>query len=140
LPVEAELLTRVFFGRVPAVIRAAIPTNGRLELGVPERPWLVCLPRPVAQISINGHHFDTRTSGDFSLVGAGDLDEVVDEPGVAGSSRVVLEGPSGAIVRIMLPFNALAFNSGIIRLSGDALVSVAGPARPATRSIRSTCA
>ena len=127
LPAEAELLPLVFFGRVPATIRAAIPAHGRLELVVPERPWLICLPRSVAQISINDCHLDARPSSEFSVIGGAALDDAVGEPGIAGCAPVIIEGPPGAIVRIVLPFNALAFNSGVIRMSGPSPVSVAQP-------------
>jgi hypothetical protein len=127
LPAEAALLPLVFFGRVPATVRAAIPASGRLELLVPERPWLLCLPRSVAQVSINGCLLDARPSSEFSVIGGTVLDDVIGEPGIVGCTPAIIEGPPGTVVRIVMPFNALAFNSGVIRMSGPSPVSVARP-------------
>ena len=127
LPKEADLLPLVFFGRVPGTLHAEIPSNGLLELAVPEWPWLICFPRSVGQVSINGVRLDTRASGEFSVVGGGDLDQVVGEPGIAGSTPVTIGGPPATTVRVVLPFNALAFNGGAIRIGGHATVLVSEP-------------
>jgi hypothetical protein len=130
LPREAELFPLMFFGRVPAVFRATIPPCGRLVLAVPERPWLCCVSKSLEKISINGRELMTHRSGDFSILGAGDLDDIVVEPGIDGNADFVVDGPPGETVRVVLPFNALAFNSNIIGFAGDLWASASERANP----------
>jgi hypothetical protein len=127
LPVESSVLPLIFFGRVPATISAEISSDGTVAFELPERPWLICLPSAMKQVLINGHAVDTHESGEFAVVGAYDLDGLMNEPGVSGTAPLVVSGPAGATVRIVLPFNALAFNSGSIKIRCDAIASIAGP-------------
>jgi hypothetical protein len=123
LPDRVGLLSLVFFGRVPATLRADIPQNGRLALTLPERPWLIAFSQPVTEASINRHRLATHRCGDFSVLGAGDFDEFIGEPGIAGNAPCVIEGPPGTTVSIILPFNALAFNAGTMRIVSEASTS-----------------
>lgn len=127
LPVESQVLPLIFFGRVPAVISAEIPSEGELAFELPERPWLICFPGSMKQVVVNGHAIDTHESGEFSAVGARDLEGLISEPGVSGTASLVIAGPPGATVRIVLPFNALAFNGGSIGIRCDAVTSIAAP-------------
>ena len=127
LPIESDVLPLIFFGRVPATISAPIPSEGNLTFELPEHPWLICLPGMMKCAAINGRLIDTHESGEFSVLGARDLEGIMSEPGVAGIARIVVSGPPGAIVRVVLPFNALAFNSGSIKIQCDAATSVAAP-------------
>jgi hypothetical protein len=127
LPIESRVLPLIFFGRVPATISAEISSNGTAAFELPERPWLICLPRALKAILINGHAVDTHESGEFAVIGARDLDGIISEPGVSGTVPIVVGGPAGATVRIVLPFNAIAFNGGSIKIRSGAVASVAGP-------------
>ena len=126
-PLEHRVLPLIFFGRVPATISAEIAAHGTVAFELPERPWLVCAPRGIGKILVNGHAVDTRESGEFAVVGAHDLEEIISEPGVSGTAQLVVGGPAGVTVRVVLPFNALAFNSGSIKIRSDAITSIAGP-------------
>jgi hypothetical protein len=127
LPIESHVLPLIFFGRVPATISAELSSAGTVAFELPERPWLICLSSKVKRIMINGHAVDTHESGEFAVVGAHDLDGIVGEPGVSGTAPLVVSGPAGATVRVVLPFNGLAFNSGSIRIRCDANAWIAGP-------------
>jgi len=119
LPKEAELFPLMFFGRVPAVIRVTVPADGRVTIKVPERPWLCCFQNLRGTVAINGLGVEPHPSGRFLLVGAAELEDLVDDPGIAGSADIVVEAPAGTILQVVLPFNALAFNSDIIQIRGD---------------------
>ena len=127
LPLESRVLPLIFFGRVPATIPAEISADGTVAFELPERPWLICVPGGMLKILVNGHAVVTHESGEFAIVGASDLEEIISDPGVSGTAQLVVGGPAGAIVRVVLPFNALAFNGGSIRIRGDAISSIAGP-------------
>jgi hypothetical protein len=127
LPIESHVLPLIFFGRVPATISAELSSAGTVAFELPERPWLICLSSEVKRIMINGHAVDTHESGEFAVVGAHDLDGIMGEPGVSGTAPLVVSGPAGATVRVVLPFNGLAFNSGSIRIRCDANAWIAGP-------------
>ncbi len=129
LPIESRVLPLIFFGRVPATVSAEI-FSGSVAFELPERPWLICLPSAIKQVVVNGHAVDTHESGEFAVVGASDLDGLVGEPGVSGTAPLVVSGPAGTTVRVVLPFNALAFNSGSIKIRCDAIASIAGPRVP----------
>ena len=124
LPEEARLYPRIFFGRVPAVIRAEIPSGGRLALALPERPWFMCMPGGLDEVGVNGRSRRTHPVGAFAALGAGDIDELIDEPGVAGSASCAIDGPPGTTIRVVLPFNGLAYNAGTIDVAADAPASV----------------
>jgi hypothetical protein len=128
LPGEADLFPLVFFGRVPAVVRATIPENGRLPLVIPERPWLCCGPGHLERISVNGRELRMRRSDEFSILGAGDLEDCANEPGIDGAADFVVEGPPGETIRVVFPFNALAFNGKIVEFAGDLPAFAAGRA------------
>jgi hypothetical protein len=123
LPDEARLLSHIFFGRVPATVQANIGPDGRLVFAVPERPWLLCFPPAVREASVNGRRYATHRREAFSLLGAGDLDDVIADPGIAGNAACVVEGQPGATVRVVLPFNALAFNAGTLRIDCGAMAT-----------------
>jgi hypothetical protein len=127
LPLESRVLPLIFFGRVPATISAEISADGTLTFELPERPWLISLPGGIQKILLNGYAVDTHQSDTFAVVGAHDLEGIISEPGVSGTAQLVVGGPAGATVRIVLPFNALAFNSGSIKIRCDAIASIAGP-------------
>jgi len=127
LPIESRVLPLIFFGRVPATISAQISRDERVTFELPERPWLICLPGSMKQVLLNGRTVDTRQSGELAVVGPNDLDAVMGEPGVSGAAQLVVGGPEGATVRIVLPFNALAFNSGSTKIQCDAVAWTAGP-------------
>jgi hypothetical protein len=119
LPKEAELFPLMFFGRVPAVIRVTVPAEGAVTVKVPERPWLCCFQNLHGTVAINGLGIDPRPSGSFFLVGAAELEDLIDDPGIAGSVDIVVQAPAGTIVQVVLPFNALAFNNNVIQIHGD---------------------
>ena len=121
LPLESRVLPLIFFGRVPATISAEISADGTAAFELPERPWLICVPGGLQEILINGHTVDTHQCGEFGVVGALDLEGIISEPGISGTAQLLVSGPAGATVRIVLPFNALAFNSGSIKIQGDAI-------------------
>jgi hypothetical protein len=127
LPIESRVLPLIFFGRVPATISAEISADGTVTFELPERPWLICVPGRMQKIQLNGHVVDSHQSGEFAVVGARDLEGIISEPGVSGTAQLVVGGPAGATVRIVLPFNALAFNRGSIKIRSDAIASIAGP-------------
>ena len=130
LPKEVNLFPLIFFGRVPAVVRATIPEGGRLPLVIPERPWLCCASSCCEKMTINGRELRTHPSGKFSILGAGDLESCMNEPGIDGLADFVVEGPPGETLRVVLPFNALAFNSNVIEFSGDLPALVSARASP----------
>ena len=123
LPERARSLSLIFFGRVPATLRAEIPQNGRLALSLPERPWLISFSHAVTQAGINGRRLATHRCGDFTVLGAGDFDECIGEPGIAGNAPCLIDGPPGTVVSVILPFNALALNAGRLRVVSDASTS-----------------
>jgi hypothetical protein len=127
LPIQSRVLPLIFFGRVPATISAEISADGTAAFELPERPWLICVPGGLQEILINGHTVDTHQCGEFGVVGALDLEGIISEPGISGTAQLLVSGPAGATVRIVLPFNALAFNSGSIKIHSDAIASIARP-------------
>lgn len=126
LPKEVDLFPLIFFGRVPAVVRAIIPENGRLELVIPERPWLCCASRHFETMTINGRELRTHPSDEFAILGAGDLEDCVDEPGIDGTADFVIDGTPGESISVVLPFNALAFNSNVLEFAGELPAWVSG--------------
>jgi hypothetical protein len=125
LPKEAGLFPLMFFGRVPATIRITVPEEGVARVKIPERPWFCCFENLRGGLAINGHRVTAHPSGKFQVIGAGQLEDIVDDPGIAGSADLVVEAAAGTILRVVLPFNALAFNHGVIRFESDSFVLAA---------------
>jgi hypothetical protein len=124
LPELADVLPRVFFGRVPAILQTTVDASGCLQLDLPERPWMVTLSPLLERASVNGRSYPTHRCGRFAVLGAGDMDGLAGEPGIAGTFPFELQAPPGTSVQVVLPFNALALNSGAVQISGDGMASV----------------
>jgi hypothetical protein len=119
LPAEAELLSAIYFGRVPLSLAAPL-TGGSVSFDLPEVPWLLAFAPEATSVTVNGKVFAPRMSQDgaFRILGTGDLELVLSM--VEGRDRFVLDVTAlGDTVRAILPFNAFAASSGLMQFQAD---------------------
>jgi hypothetical protein len=115
LPDEVNVLSAIFFGRVPGSLHVPL-REGAARLRIPEFPWLLVFGEHEETVTVNGHEISLRPSrcGRYRLAGMGELEKAFDLAG--GHSDYSLEIRAAAKdVRIVLPFNAFALASGLVR-------------------------
>jgi hypothetical protein len=130
LPEEAAILAAIFFGRAPAVISAPL-RNGRAErVRIPDFPWFLAFDCVVEQVSVNGRDVATRRSrcGRYFVVGMSELERVFDLAGGHADYSISVVAPGASRVKIVLPMNAFALSSDLIRFEAvnDDQISIEG--------------
>jgi hypothetical protein len=130
LPEEAAILAAIFFGRTPAVISVPLQEGRAEQIRIPDFPWFLAFDCPVEQVSVNGRDVSTRRSrcGRFFIVGMSELERAFDLAGGHADYSISVVAPGASRVKIVLPMNAFALSSDLIRFeaANDDQISIEG--------------
>jgi hypothetical protein len=130
LPEEAAILAAIFFGRTPAVISVTLREGRAEQIRIPDFPWFLAFDCPVEQVSVNGRGVSTRRSrcGRFFMVGMSELERAFDLAGGHADYSISVVAPGASRVKIVLPINAFALSSDLIRFeaANDDQISIEG--------------
>lgn len=118
-PTELIDLMALYNGRIPLSLTVSADCNGHAIFKLPESPWLIKLPENCYEILLNNARIYPHLSADgrWRLIGAGDL-EGLGFDYLKGSNLEMLIILEGSLpITAYLPFNALAYNSGNLKVT-----------------------
>jgi hypothetical protein len=116
LPQECELLSAIFFGRVPASLSVPLPLR---PLTLAEFPWLLVFDGDVTAVDVNGQRLTTQPSrcGHHRLIGMAELERVLEPERGPDGFPLEITSPGVGSVKVVFPFNAFALASGLVACS-----------------------